>query len=101
MLKMVKPMLEQESAVRIVLSADRKVSHLIPSWQDISQLTLLFLYSHHSLTSCQEISKKHDEDQQASSSSTSASLSIKDQRRKEIEDYLRTLKLDFEEDLLL
>ena len=38
MLKMVKRMLEQESAVRVVLSADRKVSHLVPSWQDMEVL---------------------------------------------------------------
>ena len=38
MLKMVKQMLEQESAVRVVLSADGKVSHLVPSWQDMEVL---------------------------------------------------------------
>ena len=38
MLKLVKRMLEQESAVRVVLSADRKVSHLVPSWQDMEVL---------------------------------------------------------------
>ena len=38
MLKMVKRMLEQESAVHVVLSADRKVSHLVPSWQDMKVL---------------------------------------------------------------
>ena len=32
--KMVSRLLEQEEAVRIVLSSDRKTSHLIPSWQD-------------------------------------------------------------------
>lgn len=35
---MVKRILEQESAVRAVLSADRKVSHLVPSWQDMEVL---------------------------------------------------------------
>lgn len=38
MLKMVNRLLEQESAVRAVLSADRKVSHLIPTWQDVEVL---------------------------------------------------------------
>ena len=35
---MVECILEQESAIRVVLSADRKVSHLIPTWQDIEVL---------------------------------------------------------------
>ncbi len=35
---MVKLILEQESAVRAVFSADRKVSHLVPSWQDMEVL---------------------------------------------------------------
>ncbi len=37
MLKMVKRVQQQESAVCVcvVQSADRKVSHLVPSWQDI------------------------------------------------------------------
>ncbi len=35
---MVKRILEQESAIRVVLSADRKVSHLVPTWQDIDVL---------------------------------------------------------------
>ena len=35
---MVERILEQESAIRVVLSADRKVSHLIPTWQDIEVL---------------------------------------------------------------
>jgi len=38
LLKMVKRVLEQECAVRAVLSADRKVSHLVPTWQDIEVL---------------------------------------------------------------
>ncbi len=38
MLKMVKRLLEQENAVRVVLSADRKLSHLVPSWQDMEVL---------------------------------------------------------------
>ncbi len=38
MLKMVKRLLEQENTVRVVLSADRKVSHLVPSWQDMEVL---------------------------------------------------------------
>ena len=32
--RMVSRLLEQEEAVRIVLSSDKKTSHLIPSWQD-------------------------------------------------------------------
>ena len=35
---MVTRLLEQEVAVRAVLSEDRKTSHLIPSWQDIDVL---------------------------------------------------------------
>ena len=34
--KMVSRILEQETAIRAVLSADRQKSHLIPSWQDLS-----------------------------------------------------------------
>ena len=33
--KIVSRLLEQEQAVRLVLSSDRKVIHLIPTWQDI------------------------------------------------------------------
>ena len=43
--------------------------------------------------------KEHEEDQQASSS-TSTSPSMEDRCRKEIENYLRTPKLDFEDPLL-
>ena len=32
--KMVSRILEQVQAIRIVLSADRKYSHLLPTWQD-------------------------------------------------------------------
>ncbi len=35
---MVARLLEQEEAVRAVLSSDRKTSHLIPSWQDVEVL---------------------------------------------------------------
>ena len=35
---MVTRLLEQEEAVRVVLSSDRKISHLIPTWQDIQVL---------------------------------------------------------------
>ena len=35
---MVARLLEQEDAVRVVLSSDRKTSHLIPTWQDIEVL---------------------------------------------------------------
>ena len=38
MAKMVKRILEQESAIRIVLSRDRKVSYLVPTWQDVDVL---------------------------------------------------------------
>ena len=33
-----KRILEQEQAIRSVLSADRKTTHLIPTWQDIDVL---------------------------------------------------------------
>ena len=36
--KMVSRVLEQESAIRKVLSGDRKKSHLIPTWQDVDVL---------------------------------------------------------------
>ena len=35
---MIERLLEQEEAIRVVLSADRKASHLIPTWQDIDVL---------------------------------------------------------------
>lgn len=35
---MVTRLLEQEDAVRVVLSGDRKISHLIPTWQDVQVL---------------------------------------------------------------
>lgn len=38
MAKMVSRILEQEEAIRIVLSADRKACHLVPTWQDIAVL---------------------------------------------------------------
>ena len=38
MAKMVKRILQQESAIRLVLVADRKVAHLIPTWQDMEVL---------------------------------------------------------------
>ena len=31
-------LLEQEDAVRVVLSSDQKMSHLVPIWQDIEVL---------------------------------------------------------------
>lgn len=34
MARMVKRILQQESAIRLVLAADRKAAHLSPSWQD-------------------------------------------------------------------
>ena len=33
-----KRLLEQEEAVQVALSADRKTSHLLPTWQDIDVL---------------------------------------------------------------
>ena len=39
--KMIECILEQETAIRQVLGADRKTSHLIPSWQDIDVLESL------------------------------------------------------------
>ena len=39
--KMVEHILEQDTAIRQVLGADRKTSHLIPSWQDIDVLESL------------------------------------------------------------
>ena len=41
MAKMVARILEQENAIRTVLSADRKASHLLPTWQDIQVLTAI------------------------------------------------------------
>ena len=38
MAKMVSRILEQEEAIQVVLSFDRKACHLIPSWQDIDVL---------------------------------------------------------------
>ena len=32
---MVARIIEQEAALRLVLSADRKTTHLLPTWQDI------------------------------------------------------------------
>ena len=39
--KMVGRILQQEEAIRVVLSADRKTSHLVPKWQDIDVLKAL------------------------------------------------------------
>ena len=36
--KMVRRILEQEEAIRVVLSADRKTTHIVPTWQDIDVL---------------------------------------------------------------
>lgn len=33
--KMIQRLVEQEKAIRVVLASDRKVSHLIPTWQDL------------------------------------------------------------------
>ena len=40
-IKMVERILEQETAIRQVLSSDHKSVHLIPSWQDIEILESL------------------------------------------------------------
>ena len=32
---MIERLLEQEGAIRAVLSTDRKASHLVPTWQDV------------------------------------------------------------------
>jgi len=39
MQKMIERILEQEKAIRVVLGADRKASHVLPTWQDIDVLT--------------------------------------------------------------
>ena len=39
--KMLERLLEQEAAIRLVLSTDRKTSHLVPSWQDVAIWTAL------------------------------------------------------------
>ena len=39
--KMVAWIFEQENAIRTVLTADRKASHLLPTWQDIQVLTAI------------------------------------------------------------
>ena len=41
--KMVSRILEQVQAIRVVLSADRKYSHLLPTWQDIEVLEAINL----------------------------------------------------------
>lgn len=38
MAKMVKRIIQQESRIRLVLAADRKVAHLTPTWQDMEVL---------------------------------------------------------------
>lgn len=38
MANMVSRILQQEEAIRVVLSADRKTTHLVPTWQDIDVL---------------------------------------------------------------
>ena len=35
---MIERIIEQQDAIRVVLGQDRKVSHLIPSWQDFDVL---------------------------------------------------------------
>lgn len=35
---MVSRILQQEEAIRVVLSADRNTTHLVPTWQDIDVL---------------------------------------------------------------
>lgn len=41
MQKMVERVIEQEKAIRVVLSADRKASHLVVTWQDLDVLTAI------------------------------------------------------------
>ena len=41
MQKMVERVLEQEEAIRVVLSADRKASHLLLTWQDVDVLNAI------------------------------------------------------------
>ena len=38
---MVRRLLKQEEAIRVVLSFDRKSAHLVPTWQNIDVLELL------------------------------------------------------------
>ncbi len=38
MVKMAARIMEQENAIRTVLSAERKASHLLPTWQDFQVL---------------------------------------------------------------
>ena len=38
MAKMVSRILEQEEAIRVVLSTDRKTTHLVSIWQDVDVL---------------------------------------------------------------
>lgn len=40
-LSMLKRIVEQQEAIRVVLSSDRKVSHLIPRWQDFNVMDSL------------------------------------------------------------
>jgi len=35
---MMEQIIEQQDAIRVVLSQDRRVSHLIPTWQDFDVL---------------------------------------------------------------
>ena len=41
MAKIVACIMKQENAIRTVLSADRKASHLLPTWQDLQVLTAI------------------------------------------------------------
>ena len=53
---MIHRILEQENAIRQVLGADRKTTHLIPTWQDTDVWNLLtrpFLQLLNSRTLCQ------------------------------------------------
>ena len=40
-LEMLKRIIEQQEAIRIVLASDRKASHLIPSWQDFDVMEVV------------------------------------------------------------
>ena len=42
MAKMVSRILEQKEAIRLVLSADRDISNIVPTWQDLDVLQALY-----------------------------------------------------------
>lgn len=50
--KMIARILEQEEPIRRALSIDRKVTHLLPKWQELKLYTKLFPHSHLSHICC-------------------------------------------------